>query len=643
MTLPRTLGDLKNSPWAEPPLRGRTVRDEIRANLLARLAAGGPLFPGHRRLRGHDPAADRQRAPGAAPLHPARPPRPGQEPDPARAHRAARRADPDRRRERGERRPVRADLQVRPRAAGRVRRRHRRSPGSAATSATSRSWRRPTSPSPTSSATSTRSRPRAAGTCCRDELTMHFGLLPARQPRHLRHQRAARPERQGPGGPVQHHAGRRRPDQRLSGAAAAGRAARLHRQSRGLHRARQDHHAAQGPDRLARSSPTTRAPCSSAWRSRRRRRGPAAGGRPLDIPDFVLEVIERIAFEAREDKRVDKRSGVSQRLPISVLENAVSNAERRATLLGEERIVPRVSDVYAAVPSITGKLELEYEGELQGGDIDRARADPPRRGQGAGGADGRRRPRARSSPGSTRAARSRSRATSGPSSASRASAWCRACVDAVVEFGLSPRVGPPARRRRLRAGARGPRRPEADQPERGAGLHPDEAGAAGAGVWEGGDLVRVSDGEDGEDGRTERDSDARRSIHLSVLSVLLRPLRRLTTPAPSPSPPPPPSPRPARAPPVFSTMWKLHRVLPVPPVVLPVVARPHLVGVVQDRPRPAPRRTPSRAAATWIRKARGATSFTWSASRSRRQHRRRGPAHQHHPSPRRDLAPPPAR
>jgi magnesium chelatase subunit I len=92
------------------------------------------------------------------------------------------------------------------------------------------------------------------------------------------------------------------------------------------------------------------------------------GGPAIDIPDFVLEVIERVAFEAREDKRVDKRSGVSQRLPISVLENAVSNAERRTVALGEERVVPRVSDVYAAVPSITGKLELEYEGELQGGD-----------------------------------------------------------------------------------------------------------------------------------------------------------------------------------------------------------------------------------------------------------------------------------
>src|SRR5262245_65304852 len=46
MTYPRTLGDLKNSPWSEPPLRGRTVRDEIRTNLLKRIESGGPLFPG---------------------------------------------------------------------------------------------------------------------------------------------------------------------------------------------------------------------------------------------------------------------------------------------------------------------------------------------------------------------------------------------------------------------------------------------------------------------------------------------------------------------------------------------------------------------------------------------------------------------
>jgi magnesium chelatase subunit I len=88
----------------------------------------------------------------------------------------------------------------------------------------------------------------------------------------------------------------------------------------------------------------------------------------LRVPDYIREVIEQLAFSAREDKKVDKRSGVSQRLPISVLENVVSNSERRALAAGEPMAVPRVLDVYAALPSITGKLELEYEGELKGGD-----------------------------------------------------------------------------------------------------------------------------------------------------------------------------------------------------------------------------------------------------------------------------------
>ena len=88
----------------------------------------------------------------------------------------------------------------------------------------------------------------------------------------------------------------------------------------------------------------------------------------LRIPRYIREVIEQVAFAARDDKRVDKRSGVSQRLPISVLENVSSNAERRALVAGEKVAVPRVLDVYAALPSITGKLELEYEGELKGGD-----------------------------------------------------------------------------------------------------------------------------------------------------------------------------------------------------------------------------------------------------------------------------------
>jgi len=90
------------------------------------------------------------------------------------------------------------------------------------------------------------------------------------------------------------------------------------------------------------------------------------GRLPVAVPDFVAETIERVAFEARGDKRIDRRSGVSQRLPISVIENVVSNAERRALANGEKSTVARLSDVYAALPSITGKLELEYEGELQG-------------------------------------------------------------------------------------------------------------------------------------------------------------------------------------------------------------------------------------------------------------------------------------
>ena len=93
------------------------------------------------------------------------------------------------------------------------------------------------------------------------------------------------------------------------------------------------------------------------------------GGRPLALPEVVQEVVERVAFEARGDKRVDRRSGVSQRLPISLLESVVSNAEARALRHGEGTIAPRLADLYAALPSITGKLELEYEGELQGADV----------------------------------------------------------------------------------------------------------------------------------------------------------------------------------------------------------------------------------------------------------------------------------
>ncbi|WP_216321764.1 ATP-binding protein [Deinococcus aestuarii] len=85
------------------------------------------------------------------------------------------------------------------------------------------------------------------------------------------------------------------------------------------------------------------------------------------VPDFMAELIEEIAFQAREDGRVDKMSGVSQRLPISLMEVASANAERRSLTQGDHPVV-RVSDVYAGLPAITGKMELEYEGELKGAD-----------------------------------------------------------------------------------------------------------------------------------------------------------------------------------------------------------------------------------------------------------------------------------
>src|SRR5208283_4609038 len=86
------------------------------------------------------------------------------------------------------------------------------------------------------------------------------------------------------------------------------------------------------------------------------------------VPQFMREIIEAIAFEARADKRIDKRSGVSQRMPITCLENTISSAECRALKHSEATIVPRPSDIYASLPSLTGKLELEYEGELRGAD-----------------------------------------------------------------------------------------------------------------------------------------------------------------------------------------------------------------------------------------------------------------------------------
>ena len=86
----------------------------------------------------------------------------------------------------------------------------------------------------------------------------------------------------------------------------------------------------------------------------------------LHLSPIIGEVIEQIVFLARIDRRIDKRSGVSQRLSISLFESCLSNAERRAILLREASISPRIQDIYASLSSIVGKIELEYEGEQFG-------------------------------------------------------------------------------------------------------------------------------------------------------------------------------------------------------------------------------------------------------------------------------------
>src|SRR5580693_2882745 len=88
--------------------------------------------------------------------------------------------------------------------------------------------------------------------------------------------------------------------------------------------------------------------------------------RRVELPDYIREIVEEVAFQARDDKRVDRRSGVSQRLPITALENVLSSAEQRAVRSRDSAVVARVADIYSAIPAMTGKFELEYEGELRG-------------------------------------------------------------------------------------------------------------------------------------------------------------------------------------------------------------------------------------------------------------------------------------
>ena len=86
----------------------------------------------------------------------------------------------------------------------------------------------------------------------------------------------------------------------------------------------------------------------------------------VKISDLVRRLIEQVSIEARSSELVDKKSGVSARLSISALENAVSAAERRAIINGEKETQVWLSDLMGIIPSITGKIELVYEGEQEG-------------------------------------------------------------------------------------------------------------------------------------------------------------------------------------------------------------------------------------------------------------------------------------
>ncbi len=89
-------------------------------------------------------------------------------------------------------------------------------------------------------------------------------------------------------------------------------------------------------------------------------------GREVRLPHYFREIIEQAAFEARKSEFVDQKSGVSARFTITAMENLISNAERRAILLNERHIVPRIIDLQHALPGMTGKVELVFEGEQEG-------------------------------------------------------------------------------------------------------------------------------------------------------------------------------------------------------------------------------------------------------------------------------------
>jgi len=86
----------------------------------------------------------------------------------------------------------------------------------------------------------------------------------------------------------------------------------------------------------------------------------------VHVPELAKDILEQVAFEARESEYIDAKSGVSARMSITAYENLISTAERRAIMNNEHETTVRFSDLIGMIPSITGKVELVYEGEQEG-------------------------------------------------------------------------------------------------------------------------------------------------------------------------------------------------------------------------------------------------------------------------------------
>ena len=396
-----TLGELRQAR-----LHSRPVKQEIRDNLVRKLQAGEPLFPG---IIGYDetvvPAA-RQRDSVEAQLHSARAARPGQEPHPARPGRPARRADPGRAGLRDPRRPARAALLGVPRAHRARRRRH----AHRVAAARARYVEKLATPDVTIADMVGDIDPikaAQAGLNLSDELTMHYGLLP-RANRGI----FAINELPDLAGKIQVGLFNilQEGDVQIKGYPI-----RLKLDVLLVFTANPEDYTARGKiitplkDRIG-SEIRTHYPATrhnamaitkqEAWTERA-----SAGGPKVEIPDFVREVVEEVAFQARADRKIDKRSGVSQRLPISTLELVVSNAERRA--LTNKRVHRRAAG----------------DGCLRGAAVDhrQVRAGIRRRAEGRGASRARSDSfggRARCSRGCSRA-RTRARSSSGSTSADR--------------------------------------------------------------------------------------------------------------------------------------------------------------------------------------------------------------------------------